>query len=385
MRRSRYRLVIEVLTEAFIWLGILLLAYFGSMFVLILGYDYYYTYLTHSDPFMLILEPRFQQQFFLFYTLSFILLGLVFILWRIYRRYRQIQLSNILRELRYVSAGHYDHQISDTNLSSMQPVVDSINQLVYNTVSAMEEERRIEKSKDELIVNMSHDIRTPLTSIIGYLGLLENGFYKDQAEHDHYVQIASSKAQQMKRMVDDLFEYTKVSHYEAKISPQKVDILNMLQQIIVEFEIEAEAVGRKLLLEVPKDKDSLMMEIDPEQMVRVFGNLITNAFKYGGEGDYIKICVHTKRKFARFMVANDGNIIPEAHLNDLFQRFYRADAARSKTANGSGLGLAIAQSIVRLHGGRIWAESDKKSTRFIMEIPYTQEEGSKGGKHARNR
>lgn len=368
MNRRYRRLLIELVLEALVWLAILLMAYFGTMFILLMAYDYFYGRLLSMQGYVVILDPNFQENFFLGYTLVFLALGLAFVFWRIYRRYRSVQLQNILRDLRYVSEGHYEYTIADTHLSSMQPIVDSINRLVDNAVEAMDEERRIEQSKDELIANMSHDIRTPLTSIIGYLGLLSGGMYDSQEQHDHYVQIAYTKAQQMQRMVNDLFEYTTVSHYDASLSVSNVSLVRLLEQLLVEFEMEAAEAGRELELVAPPD-DDVTIPVDPEQLVRAFMNLITNAFKYGGKGKFVRVTVAPAGKMVRITVANDGNKIPPKELNQLFQRFYRGDKARSEPATGSGLGLAITESIVYLHQGKLWAESDDVSTRFIMELP----------------
>src|SRR5699024_1622822 len=139
-----------------------------------------------------------------------LVLDVLFLYWRLIRRYRQMQQRHIISELHYIANGHYDHRIPFELRGDLARLVDSINGLVDSTVMAIEEERRIEKSKDELITNVSHDIRTPLTSIIGYLGLIEDQQYHSEEELLKYTHTAFIKAKQMKSLVDDLFEYTRV-------------------------------------------------------------------------------------------------------------------------------------------------------------------------------
>lgn len=126
-----------------------------------------------------------------------VITGIITIFWRLKRRYKQMQLRHVISELHYIAEGHYDHRIPFELPGDMNKVVDSINVLVDSTVTAMEEERKIEQSKDELITNVSHDIRTPLTSIIGYLGLIEDQQYQSQEELLKYTHTAYIKAKQM--------------------------------------------------------------------------------------------------------------------------------------------------------------------------------------------
>jgi signal transduction histidine kinase len=115
--------------------------------------------------------------------------------------------------------------------------------------------------------------------------------------------------------------------------------------------------------------DNILVDIDPEKFVRIFSNLFTNAFKYGGKGKYIRISIYQDQEKTKFVVENDGAKIPKGQLKDLFQRFYRGDKSRTEPQTGSGLGLAITQSIIELHRGEIHAESDHRGTRFIFTIP----------------
>lgn len=288
--------------------------------------------------------------------------------WRLIRRYHQMQLRHIIDELHYIANGHFDHRIPFTLKGDTQRVVTSVNALVDSVISSIEDERRIEKSKDELITNVSHDLRTPLTSIIGYLGLIEDHQYHSEDDILKYTHTAFSKAKQMKSLVEDLFEYTKMRQTDTPMNISKIDINQMLEQLAASFELEAEDKGIKVSVDI--DDKPLQIEADAEKLGRVFNNLITNALKYGDGGHNIILrSKPVSEREIQVSVENDGSPIPEASLKQVFERFYRVEGSRSKATGGTGLGLAIAQSIVDRHGGYIYVTSDKKMTRFIIHLP----------------
>lgn len=301
-------------------------------------------------------------------TLGFmIIFDLIILYWRLIRRYHQMQLRHIISELHYIANGNYGHRIPFELAGDLGRVVESINGLVDSTVEAIEEERKIEKSKDELITNISHDIRTPLTSIIGYLGLIEEKQYRSEEDLLKYTHTAYSKAKQMKLLVDDLFEYTKVRQPSTPLNLIQFDMEQLLAQLAVDFEIDANKKGMRV--DVITTPSPFLMEGDTEKLVRLFNNLIANALKYGRKGKQIVLEAERVGSEAIITVKNDGSQIPDASLNQLFDRFYRVEESRSQETGGTGLGLAIAQSIVVLHGGYIYAKSDHKWTSFVIHLP----------------
>ncbi|KRL00888.1 sensor histidine kinase [Liquorilactobacillus capillatus] len=291
--------------------------------------------------------------------------------WRLIRRYRQMQLHHIISELHYIAEGHFDHRISFQLQGDMQRIAQSINALVDSTIKSMEEERQIERSKDELITNVSHDIRTPLTSIIGYLGLIEDKQYHSKEDIFKYTHTAYLKAKEMKALVEDLFEYTKVRQTDTPLNMTQIDLGQMIEQIAASFELEASKKEMKITTEL--ETKHIMMEADAEKLARVFNNLLSNALKYGNGGRHIFLKVSYAGAHEIIVeVANDGPMIPAKALEQLFDRFYRVESSRSKETGGSGLGLAIAQSIIDLHNGYIYALSDQKLTSFIIHLPVKQ-------------
>lgn len=299
----------------------------------------------------------------------FIVIDIVVVWWRLVRRYHQYQMNHIIHELHYIAQGHLDHRIPFRLKGRTQHVITSVNALVDSAVQSMDDERQIEKSKDELITNLSHDLRTPLTSIIGYLRLIEDRQYHSEEDILKYSHIAYEKAKQMKNLVEDLFEYTKVQQ-GAPINMMKVDLTQLLEQVSASFELEAKNKG--IEISSSSRPEPLMLEADPEQLGRVFSNLVANALKYGHGASYIKLDAVESQGNVQITVANDGEPIPEKSFSHLFERFYRVEASRSKATGGTGLGLAIVKSVVDLHHGNVDVRSDAHETAFIVTLPVKQ-------------
>lgn len=290
--------------------------------------------------------------------------------WRLRRRYHLYQMNHIIGELHYIAQGHLDHRIPFRLKGSEQHVISSVNALVDSAVKSMDDERKIEKSKDELITNVSHDLRTPLTSIIGYLGLIEDKQYQSEEDILKYTHTAYEKAKQMKNLVEDLFEYTKVQQHGAPVNIMRIDLNQLLEQLTASFELEGQHRGIEISSKVVPNP--LMIEADPEKLGRVFNNLVANAFKYGNGASYIRVDARQRADQVEVTVANDGTPIPAQSLDHLFERFYRAEASRSRATGGTGLGLAIVKSIVDLHHGTVTVTSDENETAFVVTLPLKQ-------------
>ena len=305
----------------------------------------------------------------------FVIIDAWVVWWRLRRRYYQYQMDHILAELHYIAQGHLDHRIPFRLKGNQQHVITSVNALVDSAVQSMNDERQIEKSKDELITNVSHDLRTPLTSIIGYLRLIEDKQYHSEEEIIKYAHIAYEKSKQMKNLVEDLFEFTKVQQHGAPVNIMTVDLSQLLEQVSASFELE----GQKRGIEVTSmtEPEPLKLSADPEKLGRVFSNLVSNALKYGNGASYIKIEAHQHGDQVQIQVKNDGTKIPADSLSHLFERFYRVESSRSKATGGTGLGLAIVKSIVDLHYGKVSVTSDDNETVFTVTLPVEQPTTSK--------
>lgn len=290
--------------------------------------------------------------------------------WRLLRRYHLYQLDHIIGELHYIAQGHLEHRIPFRVNGNQQHVITSVNALVDTITQAMQEERASEKSKDELITNVSHDLRTPLTSIIGYLGLIEDHQYQSEEDIVKYSHIAYDKAKQMKNLVEDLFEYTKVQQHGAPVNFMTVDLGQLLEQVGASFELEADKKG--MAINVSCEPTPLSITADPEKLGRLFSNLVANALKYGHGASYIHLTAKQLGEKVVITVADDGEKIPAEAVKHLFERFYRVESSRNKATGGTGLGLAIVQSIVELHHGSVTARSDDQETAFVVTLPVKQ-------------
>ncbi|UOG13048.1 sensor histidine kinase [Limosilactobacillus fermentum] len=320
----------------------------------------------------LVIGP-FHAQIWSYQRIVMVLLGFIdvgVLWWRLLRRYHLYQLDHIIGELHYIAQGHLEHRIPFRVNGNQQHVITSVNALVDTITQAMQEERASEKSKDELITNVSHDLRTPLTSIIGYLGLIEDHQYQSEEDIVKYSHIAYDKAKQMKNLVEDLFEYTKVQQHGAPVNLMTVNLGQLLEQVGASFELEADKKG--MAINVSCEPTPLSITADPEKLGRLFSNLVANALKYGHGASYIHLTAKQLGEKVVITVADDGEKIPAESVKHLFERFYRVESSRNKATGGTGLGLAIVQSIVELHHGSVTARSDDQETAFVVTLPVKQ-------------
>ncbi|WP_134703140.1 cell wall metabolism sensor histidine kinase WalK [Ammoniphilus sp. YIM 78166] len=253
--------------------------------------------------------------------------------------------------------------MADENLGStmivkgkdeLATLAKSINGLSLALKQKIDEEREIERLKSELITNISHDLRSPLTTIIGFLRILKDKKYEDEKSHDIYVNTAFEKAERLKRLMDDLFAYTKLNHKEIQLYLMDINLKDMLMQFIDEMSVPGE---HQLVIKSEFPDSPVPIQADPSQLLRVFENLMSNAVKYSVKPGTIHIKLKIQNEFAIIEIGNKGDPIPEEELPRLFERLYKLDKARSVDDDSSGLGLAISKSIIEMHGGQIWAES----------------------------
>lgn len=228
-----------------------------------------------------------------------------------------------------------------------------------------EHERRLETAKNELITNVSHDLRTPLTSIIGYVNLLKQGQY-DHSQHKEYLETIYSKSQRLKILIDELFEFTRLSSPDVTLNLNEVDLAGVLEQIIGEYI----PIFEKEMLYVNKTitEEDVPVLMDVEKMVRVYENLFMNVMKYSVKPSELRINLETNGNTAILRVSNRSENPSVSDGSKLFDRFYRGDQAR-RDNGGTGLGLAISKRIVELHGGSIRAEYKDGWMNLIIVYP----------------
>ncbi|BBI31398.1 sensor histidine kinase [Cohnella abietis] len=276
--------------------------------------------------------------------------------------------------LTVISQGNLHYRIPMLREDELGKIAENINAMAEKLESQIEKERQAEKSKMELITGVSHDLRTPLTSIIGYMDLLKDKAYQDEAEYERFVGNAYNKAIQLKMLIDELFEYTRLTSNEVKLKLERIDLRELLSQMIVEFEPLAKE--NEVSLETGLIPQSLFLVIDPEQIRRAIDNLLMNALKFTVKPGFISIGLTILRDGsrtakARITIENKGIPITKVQEERLFERFYKADDSRSNptSSSGSGLGLSITRSIIELHGGEIYFNHSAGQFYFGMELP----------------
>ncbi|MEA4962986.1 HAMP domain-containing sensor histidine kinase [Lutispora sp.] len=269
--------------------------------------------------------------------------------------------------LRVISTGNLDFRVVSKGSDEMASFADNINSMAEELKRKIEEERRAEKTKNELITNISHDLRTPLTSIMGYLKLVSDKKYENDKQLKEYINIAYGKSEKLKILIDDLFEYTKISGQGVRLNITDVNISELLEQLVEELVPIGEENGLEFVKQIPNEK--MIARVDADLIARAFENLLMNAIRYSYKPGKILVMICRQNGKVLICIENNGDAIPSDELHNLFDRFYRLEKSRSAGTGGSGLGLAIAKNIVDLHHGDIWAECEGNIIRFFVGLP----------------
>lgn len=238
---------------------------------------------------------------------------------------------------------------------------------VQQTLERREMEAKLaKKRKDDLVMYLAHDIRTPLTSVIGYLSLLDEAPDMPAEQREKYVHITLEKSYRLETLVNEFFEITRYDLQQTAMEQESIDLSYMMMQMVDEFYPILSANENTADLQM---SDDLMITGDPVKLARVFQNILKNAAAYSDRGTTITIRAEEEKEWVRLSFENQGKTIPKQKLLSIFDKFCRLDDARTTKTGGSGLGLAIAKEIVQLHGGKIWAESADGKTTFFVELP----------------
>lgn len=252
-------------------------------------------------------------------------------------------------------------------LSPEIEVLEKKMNLVRHTLEKRELEAKLaEQRKNDLVMYLAHDIRTPLTSVIGYLSLLEEAPDMPVEQKSKYVHITLEKACRLETLVNEFFEITRYNFQQASLEKETIDLYYMLVQMADEF--YPMLSDHQNTVELVMDED-IHVSGDPDKLARVFQNILKNAAAYSTPGTVVTVRAEEREDVVRISFENMGKTIPPHKLASVFEKFYRLDDARSTSKGGAGLGLAIAKEIVRLHGGDIFAESAEGRTVFTVELP----------------
>lgn len=240
------------------------------------------------------------------------------------------------------------------------------NQIKLNMQRNRQIAKETEQRKNDLIVYLAHDLKTPLTSVIGYLTLLHDEEDISEELRKKYLGVAKGKAERLEDLINEFFEITRFNLTTLSLELSRVNLTRMLEQITYEFRPMLQE--KRLECECHFEKD-LYCSCDVDKLQRVFDNLMRNAVNYSYEDTTIMVCLSREEKSVCIVFENRGATISEEKLGRIFEQFYRLDTTRSSKSGGAGLGLAIAKEIVQLHHGTLEAESRDERIRFVVNLP----------------
>lgn len=288
-------------------------------------------------------------------------------------------IKRIVKDMTYISDriidiadGKSDEKIIIERQDEIGEIAGRINEMTEQINQLITSERDALQSNKDLIACVAHDLRTPITSVKGYLDLALDTKHYDLEQRQKYVRIAQTKANRLEYLIHDLFNYTKLTSGEITLHRSKIDLVQLVEQMLEEFyplfqEEELECTTKYNI-------SYLEMNMDGELIARAVQNLLSNAIKYGKDGKHVYVELECLEQEVQIRVTNYGLVIPEESIKHLFDKFYRVERSRNVKTGGTGLGLNIAQEIVHLHGGRIQVTSGASGTCFTIALPLHKEE-----------
>ena len=276
---------------------------------------------------------------------------------------------------KYVNANHEVYNALDLILkednetiklpSEVNEFSEKINEIKYDYILTKKSEREAEQKKNDLIVYMAHDLKTPLTSIIGYLTLLKDEKQISKELQEKYIKIALDKALRVEELTNQFFDITRYNLQKMPINKQKINLVYLLKQVIDECYPMLEKRNLKCDF---KSIEKVIYIGDGDKLARAFDNLLKNAINYSYENTTIEIQLEQQEGKISIVFRNKGDKIPQYKLDKLFEKFYRGDDARTSSTGGAGLGLAITKQIIELHQGKIYVKNDDEYIEFFIEL-----------------
>lgn len=330
--------------------------------------QFYYHSTNFEDPltrYRLLIKEIGDVNFFL---LIFIPLSLAFFF--LFTKRYSYYFQEISRGIRQLANGEFSKPVDIRSGDEFEWIARDIQQAGHKLQQATERGDYAENSKEQLVLNLAHDLRTPLTSVLGYLDYVIRGDGLSEEQIKHYTGIAYAKSRRLEKLIDELFEITRMNYGKLTLDKQWIDISELLVQLNEEIHPALEKNGLVTRLFVTPH---VMIRGDGEQLMRVFENLLTNTIRYGKDGKYVDLHCGSDGETATVQVINYGHCIPAEQLPYIFDMFYTGDKARTERKDGNGIGLFIAKNIVEQHGGTITAQSDNIRTVFEVRLPISSE------------
>ncbi|MFC9708942.1 sensor histidine kinase [Paenibacillus sp. NPDC056933] len=288
-------------------------------------------------------------------------------------------LISLEQGLQLISEGNLNYRVSVNRQDELGRVASNINHMTEQLQRQIVKERELEKSKMDMITGISHDLRTPLTSIIGYIELLRTDSFQDKAEYTRFVENAHNKATHLKKLLDDLFEYTRLTSVDTQLNLKRIDLFQLLDQLL--FEFEPLALENGIHIEKNIGDYPVMAFMDSDKIARAIDNLLMNALKYSLKPGTIYIRMNRHPEHITIEIENKGTPLTNEQKDKLFERFYKVDYSRSSEGiqTGSGLGLSIARNIAELHQGSLTLQHIHNVFTFQLNLPSKVQSYNKGG------
>jgi len=271
-------------------------------------------------------------------------------------------------QLRRAIKGNFKTRLLAQDNSLFDEVVFSVNELIEQLEKVQIQSIKSQTARRSLLSSISHDIRTPLTSIIGYIDALQDDIATSEKEKQEYLVIISKKADSLKQLIDEIFDMAKLDADEISLKVESLDLAEIARELLIEFLPKVKNDHTELHISIPEKKCFVIA--DRLSLMRIIRNIIQNALEHGKDGKTLGIELIEKASEYQLLIWDQGPGIPKENLEFVFERMYRGDLSRTLISAGSGLGLSIAKALVEKNQGEIWVESIPwEKTTFGFSIP----------------
>ncbi|MCK8486491.1 HAMP domain-containing histidine kinase [Paenibacillus sp. MBLB2552] len=344
--------------------GLSMLLSAGTTFLVYLALRGYYHTLLREDP--LYDVRRIMREIGDINVFLIIFIPLSFLYFYLLTRRYVAYFREISRGINQLAGGDFTNRVHVPSGDEFGEIARDINLASEKLQQAVERGDFAENSKEQLVLNLAHDLRTPLTSVIGYLDFILQGKDLTAEQMKHYTTIAYTKSQRLEKLIDELFEITRMNYGKLNIHRRPLDLSELLTQLTEEMYpiFEKNQLAARL-----ETEPQLMISGDGDLLARVFENLLSNAVRYGKDGEYIDVRVELDGGEVVVRLTNYGDSIPPEELPHVFDMFFTGDRARTHQEGSTGLGLFIAKNIVEQHEGAISVQSDLIRTEFEVRLP----------------
>ena len=274
---------------------------------------------------------------------------IMLLVWQLISRGFFKRIQELLHAMSEIDNSHLDVHLMIKGKDEIAQLAGGFNKMTERLKESISREKKYEESRKQLVSDISHDLRTPLSSVLGYAEMLKNGYYEDEAESNKYIDIIHRKSKYMNFLLSELLEYSRLEMQSIQLHKESVDLAEFLRETIIEYMPAIEKNG--YIVDVSLAEHAVNIEADANYLKRVFYNIYDNVLKYGMDGKKFRLELIEEEHCVKVLVRDYGKGMDEESVRHMKERFYRSDCARNSATGGMGLGMYIADEIVKLHGG----------------------------------